>query len=118
LHLFFYCPTVNSWHESFIDEFIKPGGIPNITDKKKFLFTGVLNNDFNYFEASAAITFQFSVWEEKFKKKSPSYHTIKNSFIDRFFGAVKNSSKLRKAATKSNIPLCRYLLAAGPPGAR
>ncbi len=102
------------WHEAFLDEFIKPGGIPDINDKKKFLFTGILNNEFNYFEASAAITFQFSVWEEKLRKKIPSYHTIKNSF----FGAVKNSSKLRKAATKTNIPLCRYRLAAGPPGAR
>jgi hypothetical protein len=118
LHLFFDCPTVNRWQESFIDEFIKPGGIPNIGDKKKFLFTGILNNEFNYFEASAAITFQFSIWEEKLKKKLPSYHTIKSSFIDRFFGAVKNSSKLRKAATKSNIPLCRYRLAASPHGAR
>ncbi len=89
LNLFFDCPTVRRWHDSFIDKFIKPGGIPNITDKKKFLFTGVLNNDFNYFEASAAITFQFSIWEEKLRKKLPSYHTIKNSFIERFFGAVK-----------------------------
>ncbi len=60
--------------------------------------------------------FQFG--KKNLEKKTPSYHTIKNSFIDRFFGAVKNSSKLRKAATKTNIPLCRYRLAAGPPGAR
>ncbi len=65
IHLFFDCPTVRNWHEAFIDEFIKPGGIPVATDKKKFLFTGILDNEFNYFEASAAITFQFSVWEEK-----------------------------------------------------
>jgi hypothetical protein len=116
--LFFDCPTVRNWHEAFIVEFIRPGGFPVDTDKKKFLFTGILDNAFNYFEASAAITFQFSVWEEKLRKKIPSYHTIKNSFIDRFFGAVKKSSKLRKASIKSNIPLCRYRLAAGPPGAR
>jgi hypothetical protein len=118
IHLFFDCPTVRNWHEAFIVEFIRPGGFPIDTDKKKFLFTGILDNAFNYFEASAAITFQFSVWEEKLRKKTPSYHTIKNSFIDRFFGAVKKSSKLRKASIKSNIPLCRYRLAAGPPGAR
>jgi hypothetical protein len=81
LHLFFDCPTVHRWHESFIDEFIKPGGIPNITDKKKFLFTGVLNNDFNYFEASAAITFQFSIWEEKLKKNYPRTIQLKIALL-------------------------------------
>ncbi len=41
LHLFFECPTVHRWHEAFLDEFIKPGGITGINDKKKFLFTGI-----------------------------------------------------------------------------
>jgi hypothetical protein len=115
LHLFLTCPTVTEWHNEFLNSFIAPLTPLNLENRKKLFFLGYFNNEYNSFLASAVYHFQFSIWEEKLGKKLPAFITLKTRFLERYRESVHLTKKLQKAGTKINIPLCRYILRAGPP---
>jgi hypothetical protein len=55
----------------------------------------------------AVLVFQYCVWEEKLKKKKPSFTTIDNNYCEIIFSLAKTNGKIFKSAEKLNLPLCR-----------
>jgi hypothetical protein len=110
LHLFFDCPVTTSWHDKFLEKYII--GPANLTrgQRLQLFFFGIIPNGTrdNHFLAIAVILFQFCIWEEKLRKKKPSFHTIENLYLDTLRSLVQCNKKIRDAAELLNIPLCRF----------
>jgi hypothetical protein len=109
LHLFFDCPVTSSWHKKFMEKYITR--LDNLTrdQKLQLFFFGLLPNGTrdNHFLAVAVILFQFCIWEEKLRKKKPSFHTIENLYLESLRTIVHCNKKIRDSAELLNIPLCR-----------
>jgi hypothetical protein len=59
LHLFFTCPTVTTWHDEFITNFIVPQQPLNITDKKNCFSLGYAQEIIIYFCRARFFTSSF-----------------------------------------------------------
>jgi hypothetical protein len=88
-HLFLLCPTVQAWHDQFLNTKF---GIVDITleEKKRFWFLGIPphTDSPSYAVLSAVLIFQYCVWEEKLRKRIPSDRTINLMFEDIFFAGI------------------------------
>jgi hypothetical protein len=99
-HLFYSCPTTRSWQMRFIDS--KFNGIQLTEEEnRKFWFLGLLPNEVkpNLAVLCAVMIFQFCCWEEKLRKRRPSFLTLNNMFEDLFYNTFDISPLHRDACT-------------------
>jgi hypothetical protein len=81
----------------------------DVRERAELFFFGKLPNMIhsNAFLIMAVLVFQYCVWEEKLRKKKPSFMTIDNNYCEIIFSLAKTNGKIFKAAEKLNLPLCR-----------
>jgi len=110
IHLFFSCPTVRRWQESFFNQCFPE--LPAMTEynKKSIWMLGYNENLFSLVVMTATLSFQFCIWEAKLKKSIPSFHTLYQHFYDNFRQTYNFNSDIRISCTKLNATLCRSLL--------
>jgi hypothetical protein len=111
VHIFFNCPTVRNWHDRFLFEYTQIGYLRNDQERKNFFFLGrVLEPDGdNYFITMTILIFQFVVWEQKLRKKVPSFQSINLEFREHIKNLLRGNALARKDSIKSNFILCRKL---------
>jgi hypothetical protein len=108
-HLFRDCPSTANWHARFAAEFFNLQG-QNQHELSLFWFFGRYAPepyDINILIFLGVIIFQYCIWEEKLRKRRPSYLTIKTYFLDIFVPIVKGNRKLINNCQRFNLPLCR-----------
>jgi hypothetical protein len=108
LHLFFQCPTTRSWQNEFTRQ--KLNGIAaNEEDSKKMWFLGTVpgTQEPNLALLTAVLIFQYCCWEEKLRKRLPSFRTICNLFEDLFNTCLGLSPELREIGSKLPFLLFR-----------
>jgi hypothetical protein len=95
LHLFLECPTVRAWHTEFLRLHFNGLNLAN-DDRKKFWFLGIVPDLINtqFAVLSAVLVFQFSIWEEKLRKRKPAFRTINLLFEDIFNSGFKKKQKI------------------------
>jgi len=108
-HLFFSCQTTQEWQRLFLIRCFPELPALTITNKKELWFLGLHNGEYSVFIAAAFILFQFCIWEEKLKRKRPSFHTIFFQYLELLKLGIKHNSKLRRSGSKLNFSLCRTL---------
>jgi hypothetical protein len=81
----------------------------NETESKKLWFLGTVpgSQEPNLALLSTVLIFQYCCWEEKLKKRLPSFTTIFNLFADHFNTCLKISSELREIGSKLPFLLFR-----------
>jgi hypothetical protein len=109
IHLFLECPTTFDWHNSFLSKYLPNIRLVDVRERAELFFFGKLPNMIhsNSFLIMAVLVFQYCVWEEKLRKKKPSFMTIDNNYCEIIFSLAKTNGKIFKAAEKLNLPLCR-----------
>jgi len=109
IHLFFECPTTFDWHNSFLLKYLPNIRLAGVRERAELFFFGKLPNQThtNLFLVMAVLVLQYCVWEEKLKKKKPSFTTIDNNYCEIIFSLAKTNGKIFKSAEKLNLPLCR-----------
>jgi hypothetical protein len=111
LHLFFDCPVTRNWHDSFLSKYIILPAEINRSQRLHLFFLGILPNSTkdNLFLAFSIILFQFCIWEEKLRKKKPSFNTIENIYLDYLHSLLECNKKILLSSELINIPLCRIV---------
>jgi hypothetical protein len=98
-HLFLNCPTVRAWHDNFIQKYFNN---LNLTPEErfKFFFLGILpqSNIPNFAVLSTVLLLQYCIWEEKLRKRAPSFRTLDVLFCDTLSPSIKNNQNFTKAA--------------------
>ena len=110
-HLFRDCPTTRSWHLSFCSDFFSSTPA-NIEDISTLWFLGrylLISQSPNLIIYLGIIIFQYCIWEEKLRKRRPSYNTIKNVFVEMFRTIACSRKKLISKCQSLNQPLCRIV---------
>jgi hypothetical protein len=74
VHLFSTCPTVTNWHNEFIHKHFNGINLDG-QDRIKFWFLGILplHEKPSFAVLSAILVFQFCIWEEKLRKRTPAF---------------------------------------------
>jgi hypothetical protein len=99
MHLFLQCPTVREWHDKFIQKYFNNLNL-GPAERTKFFYLGILpnSNEPNFATLSTVLLLQYCIWEEKLRKRKPSFRTLDVLFCDTFSPAFKNSQTFIKAA--------------------
>jgi hypothetical protein len=108
------CPTVRNWQARFV--LTNFGGMPlSEVELIKFWFLGMLPRDHkpNLAVLTAVLIFQYCIWEEKLRKRCPSFTTISNLFKDHISSVFDRSLSHREAAANLPFPLFRPQWALG-----
>jgi hypothetical protein len=81
----------------------------DLQQRTNFFFWGIMpgNGNLNKFLILAVLIFQFCVWEEKLRKKKPSFNTIDNLLGEHVCSLTTMNNKIYNSAVKLNLPLCR-----------
>jgi hypothetical protein len=109
IHLFFTCETSANWHIQFLSKYFPHLVTMNRVQRAGFFFLGkipAMDKD-NLFIICAVLLFQFCIWEEKLRKKEPSFRTIENIYLELLSSLVEQSNAVRECAEKINFPICR-----------
>jgi hypothetical protein len=110
VHLFFNCSTVRAWHDSFINKCF-PELLPlDDMSKKSLWLLGYYDDLYTPIIIHAFLSFQFCIWEAKFKKNIPSFNTLFLAFMENFCQTYKHNANVRKSSLKNNFSLCRVLI--------
>jgi hypothetical protein len=129
-HLFFECETTRNWQTNFISKFLGIEQALTISEQKQLFFLGEIpgGRTDNYFFISLVILFQALIWENKLKKKIPSFNTMQLSYLELVNSLLLASKISRESAEKLNFPICRHFgygvrigvwgEGGGPPGQR
>ncbi len=82
IHLFMECPTTFDWHNQFLRKYLPHLVHMDLQQRTSLFFWGILPGEgtLNKFLILAIMILQFCVWEEKLRKKKPSFNTIDNLF--------------------------------------
>jgi hypothetical protein len=109
IHLFMECPTTFDWHCQFLGKYFPHLIYMDAQQRRSFFFWGRLPGEgtVNKFLVISVLIFQWCVWEEKLRKKIPSFHTIDNIFAEHIFTLTSMNRKIYSSAEKLNLPLCR-----------
>jgi hypothetical protein len=120
VHLFLDCSTVRNWHNDFMADFFPNGYFRDELDRKTNFFLGRVHepDSDNYFINFSILLFQYLVWEQKFKKRRPSHHSIRLEFEETVRQLLRGNSRARKESLKTNFILCRKLRHGADQGAR
>jgi hypothetical protein len=99
IHLFLQCPTVRGWHDNFIHKYFN-SLIMSPEERTKFFYLGIPpnSNEPNFAILSVVLLLQYCIWEEKLRKRKPSFRTLDVLFCDILTPAVKNSQIFINAA--------------------
>ncbi len=83
----------------------------NEQDRRNIFFLGRVHepDSDNYFIFFTILLFQFHIWEQKLRKKIPSFNTLNLSFRESVLQLLRGNSHARKEISKSNFILCRKL---------
>jgi hypothetical protein len=108
-HVFMDCGTVRTWHNKFLGDYLPGGYLRDDQERKNFFFLGRVHEpDIDcFFIMMTVLVFQFVVWEQKLRKKCPSYRSIKIEFQEHMGRFLTGNSRARKDVLKSNFILCR-----------
>jgi len=108
-HLFMECPTTFDWHCQFLGKYFPHLIYMDAQQRRSFFFWGRLPGEgtVNKFLVLSVLIFQWCVWEEKLRKKTPSFYTIDNIFAEHIFTLTSMNRKIYSSAEKLNLPLCR-----------
>jgi hypothetical protein len=81
----------------------------DLQQRASFFFWGKIPGEgtANKFLVLSVLIFQFCVWEEKLRKKKPSFNTIDNLFAENVFSLTTMNRKIFASAEKLNLPICR-----------
>jgi hypothetical protein len=81
----------------------------DLQQRTNFFFWGIMpgEGNLNKFFILAVLIFQFCIWEEKLRKKKPSFNTIDNLFGEHVCSLTTMNNKIYNSAVKLNLPLCR-----------
>ncbi len=110
-HIVLYCDTVRNRHNRFLADYLPIGYLRDEQDRKNLFFLGrVLESESdNYFIAMTVLIFQYVVWEQKLRKKIPSYQSINLEFREHIRNLLRGNARARRESTKTNFILCRIL---------
>jgi hypothetical protein len=116
IHLFLECPTTFDWHCSFLKKYLPDFMFLNVQERSELFFLGRLPNRAydNKFLIMAVLIFQFCIWEEKLRKKIPSFTTLDNTYSELVYSLANTNRKMFQSAELLNLPLCRLTGAQGP----
>jgi hypothetical protein len=111
LHLFIDCPVSMSLQNQFLSKYILLPNNLTRNQRLQLLLFGILPNmgQDNIFVALAILLFQLSIWEEKLRKKKPSFRTIENVYLGTISALTQCNKKIRSSAELIDIPLCRIV---------
>ena len=108
VHLFFECPTTAEWLNSLEREFFNDIILNSIDDKKCFWFYGIIpNHDPDFFIMTAIWCLRLTIWENKLRKKIPSFNSFKDEFFATMHTILKVSRQLTNLKNASNFCVCR-----------
>jgi hypothetical protein len=110
-HIFLECGTVRSWHNAFLAEYFPVNYVGNEQERKNIFFLGRVHepDSDNYFISFTILLFQFHIWEQKLRKKLPSFHTLNMNLRESVNQLLRGNSLARREISKSNFILCRKL---------
>jgi hypothetical protein len=117
VHLFSTCPTVTNWHNEFIHKHFNGINLDG-QDRIKFWFLGILplHEKPSFAVLSAILVFQFCIWEEKLRKRTPAFRTLNLLFEENFTSGFKSNGDFLKSAALLPHAIFRPLRGhAGPP---
>jgi hypothetical protein len=108
-HIFLECNTVRNWHNKFFREYFPNDYLRDEQDRRNILFLGRVHepDTDNYFIMITILLFQYVIWEQKLKKKAPSYQSINLEFREHVRQLLRCNARARKHNGKSNFCLCR-----------
>jgi hypothetical protein len=103
------CPTTFDWHNEFLRKYLPHLFYMDLQERTNFFFWGIMpgEGNLNKFLILAVLIFQFCIWEEKLRKKKPSFNTIDNLFGEHVCSLTTMNNKIYNSAVKLNLPLCR-----------
>ena len=109
IHLFLECPTTFEWHNSFLAKYIPAGSWLNAEQRGELFFFGRLPGaeKNNLFLQLSILILQYCIWEEKLRKKKPSFSTLENNYCEHILSLTQLNGKIRKSAELITFPLCR-----------
>ena len=108
MHLFYNCPTVTPCVAKYIEKYGE--NVDTIEGKKLFVFTGSGTGEVTRDSSILALTsiiFCYLIWENKVRKKIPSFTTIENSMLTIFDTILSISKSLSGTALASTAFICR-----------
>jgi hypothetical protein len=110
-HIFFDCPVVYNWHESFITNYLPPGFLRNIQDRNDLFFLGRVHepNVDNFFVSMSVFIFQYTIWDARLRKKIPSFNTLNILFKETVRSLLRSNSLAKKSKQKINFLMFRNL---------
>jgi len=108
-HLFFSCSVTNKWHDLFLSKFFPEINFGNREDKMQFLFLGIPPGTDCSDKLLCLIVqcWLFCIWEEKLRRRAPSFHTLSTLFLEQLRPIINSSEKLFIKCFKSEFSLCR-----------
>ncbi len=107
--MFLNSETSADWHSQFLSKYFPNLVNMNAVQRAGFFFLGqipAMVKD-NLFIICAVLLFQYCIWEEKLRKKNPSFRTIENIYLERLTSLVVQSRAVRDCAETINLPICR-----------
>lgn len=120
VHLFLECETTKNWQSTFTSKILGFRNELTMNEKKHLFFLGELPGEAtdNYFLIASILLFQSLIWENKLRRKTPSFNTLQISFFELTGRLLANSKLARECAEKLNLPLCRHFGYGVRPGVR
>ncbi len=110
-HIFLDCPVVYNWHENFISNYLPPGFVRNMQDRKDLFFLGRVHEPFadNYFVTISIFIFQYTIWDARLRKKIPSFNTLNTLFKETVRSLLRTNFLAKKSKQKNNLLMFRNL---------
>jgi hypothetical protein len=109
-HLFYGCMTTREWHTKFLESHFPPDFIPSEEIRKKFLVLGFhSDHKKNILLTMVPLLFQYCIWEARLKKKTPSFYTLNQEFLEIAKKFIWTNNVAHNCCTFLNFPLRRNL---------
>jgi hypothetical protein len=109
IHIYLECPTTFEWHNQFLKKYLPHLTNMEILHRTGFFFFGKLPDaaNENIFLILSVLILQYCIWEEKLRKKKPSFYTIDLHIGELIKTITDMNKKVFISAEKLNLPLCR-----------
>ncbi len=114
-HIFMDCRTVRAWQNQFLDYYFPVNYIRDEQDRTNLFFLGRVHEPYtdNHFIILCIFIFQYTIWEARLKKRTPSFNSLKLLFKELCHALLRTNSLARKTREKINFALFRNLLEDG-----
>jgi hypothetical protein len=103
------CPVTADWHNKFVTKFFPGLAFQSESEKIKFFFLGILPGDQTSTQlvSTTVQCWMFCIWEEKLRKRAPSFHTLTTLFLEYLKPMLITSNKLYLACFKNDFAIYR-----------